>query len=123
MDADDRDGAPLTHHHERYPVIQHSIVFSFTDRPDDEIDSFLTEIREICVGSGLATDFVSTRHVPAPTDAYARVFVSSAMVRMTCDSVETLEQLATSGPLLGFQHREQERKPYGVVWINHAPLS
>lgn len=121
---DDLDGAPLCPpNRERHPVIQHSIVFSFTDRSDDEIDSFLAEIRDICVGSGLATDFVSTRHIAAPTDAYARIFVSSAMVRMTCDSLETLEQLATSGPLLGFQHREQEKKSYGVVWINHAPLS
>ena len=104
-------------------MIQHSIVFSFPDRSDADIDAFVTEVREICVGSGLASDFVSTRHVPAPTDAYARTFVSSAMVRMTCDSLETLEQLATSEPLLGFQHREQEKQAYGVVWINHAPLS
>jgi hypothetical protein len=102
-------------------MIQHTIVFSFTDRSAEELDAFIAEIGEICVGSGLATDFVSTRHVAAPTDEYARIFISSAMVRMTCDSVETLEQLATSKPLLGFQHREQDRKPYKVVWINHAP--
>jgi len=104
-------------------VIQHSIVFSFTDRSEEEVDSFLAEIRDICVGSGLASDFVSARHIAAPTDAYARVFVASAMVRMSCESLATLEQLATSAPLLGFQHREQDNKPYGVVWINHAPLS
>ncbi len=104
-------------------MIQHTIVFSFAERSDSEIDAFISEITEICVGSGLASDFVSTRHVAAPTDAYARTFVPSAMVRMTCDSLETLEKLAVSQPLLSFQHREQEKKPYGVVWINHAPLA
>ncbi|WP_188679511.1 hypothetical protein [Subtercola lobariae] len=104
-------------------MIQHTIVFSFTDRQAEEQDAFIAEIRSICLDSGLATDFVSTRHIAAPTDEYARVFVSSAMVRMTCESLKTLEQLAVSAPLLGFQHREQDRKPYGVVWINHAPLA
>jgi hypothetical protein len=104
-------------------MIQHTIVFSFTDRSEGELDAFITEISEICVSSGLATEFLSTRHAPAPTDEYARIFVSSAMVRMTCDSLATLEQLATSKPLLDFQHREQDRKPYKVVWINHVPLS
>ncbi len=104
-------------------MIQHSIVFSFNDRTDAEIDAFISDITGICVGSGLATDFVSTRHVAAPTDAYARVFVPTAMVRMTCDSLETLEKLATSKELLGFQHTEQDKKPYSVAWINHAPLA
>lgn len=103
-------------------MIQHTLIFSFPDRTEGEIDEFVSEIAALCVRPDAAFDFVSTRHVATVSDAHEPVLVPTVMVRMSFDSVERMEELSASDALNEFRSRQQRLHPYDYVWINHAPL-
>lgn len=66
---------------------------------------------------------VETRvHLPLANDSYAQTFVSSAMVQLFSDDLDTIEKLSGYDKLVTFEH-DQRQKPYSVVWINHEPIT
>jgi len=104
-------------------MICHTLIFSFGEgRTAAERDEFLATVREICLGSGLTSQVETRVHQPLPNDSYAQTFVSSAIVQLFCDDLETVEKLSGYDKLVTFE-REQQQKPYSVVWINHEPIT
>jgi hypothetical protein len=104
-------------------MICHTLVFSFgQDRTTAERDEFLAEVREICLESGLPSQVETRPHLPLPNDSYAQTFVSSAIVQVFCEDLDTVERLSGYDALVKFEH-DQQQKPYSVVWINHEPIA
>ncbi len=104
-------------------MICHTLVFSFGDnRTDAERDQFLSTVREICLGSGMTNQVETRTHLGLPNDSYAQTFVSSAIVQLFCEDLDTVEKLSGYDKLVKFEH-EQQDKPYSVVWINHEPIT
>jgi hypothetical protein len=104
-------------------MICHTLVFSFgEDRTTAECDAFLAEVRKICLESGMTSQVEARPHLPLPNDAYAQTFVSSAIVQIFCEDLDTVESLSGYDALVKFEH-DQQQKPYSVVWINHEPIT
>jgi hypothetical protein len=104
-------------------MICHTLVFSFgEDRTTAECDAFLAQVREICLESGMTSQVEARLHLPLPNDSYAQTFVSSAIVQIFCEDLDTVQRLSGYDTLVKFEH-DQQRKPYSVVWINHDPIT
>jgi hypothetical protein len=104
-------------------MICHTLVFSFGgDRTTAEADAFLAEVRGICLESGLTSQVEARPHLPLPNDSYAQTFVSSAIMQIFCEDLETVERLSGYDKLVKFEH-DQQQKHYSVVWINHEPVT
>ena len=104
-------------------MICHTLIFSFgEDRTAAERDEFLTAVTDICLGSGMARQVETRVPLPLANDSYAQTFVSSAIVQLFSDDLDTIEKLSGYDKLVKFEH-DQQRKPYSVVWINHEPIT
>jgi hypothetical protein len=104
-------------------MICHTLIFSFgADRTAAEREEFLATVRKICLDSGMVSQVEARAHLPLPNDAYARTFVSSAIVQLFCVDLATVERLSGHERLVKFE-RDQQQKPYSVVWINHEPIT
>ena len=48
--------------------------------------------------------------------------MSSAIVQIFCEDLDTVQRLSGYDALVKFEH-DQQQKPYSVVWINHEPIT
>ncbi|MCC3771555.1 hypothetical protein [Streptomyces sp. UNOC14_S4] len=105
-------------------MIIHTLVFSFSDSmPEAERKQFFSEMSQVILGSGLAEKIDHKPHLRLPDDAYAPVFVSSAIAEISCADLPTLQKL-TGYPKLGeFRDKWQAKYPYKVIWTNHEKLT
>ena len=105
-------------------MIVHTLIFSFGDgRTQAEQDKFLATVADISLKSGLCTRVETRKHLPLPNDAYAPVFVASAVAQLFCPSLEAVDELSGADALVSFERGEQQRSPYGVVWANTEPFT
>jgi hypothetical protein len=105
-------------------MIAHTLIFSFGDgRTQAEQDKFLARVADISLKSGLCTRAETRKHLPLANDAYAPVFVASAVAQLFCPNLEAVDELSGAEALVPFERREQQRSPYGVVWANTEPLT
>jgi O-methyltransferase involved in polyketide biosynthesis len=103
-------------------MICHTLIFSFGEgRTPSERDEFLAKVTEICLSSRMARQVETRVHLPLANDSYAQTFVSSAIVQLFSDDLDTIEKLSGYAELVKFEHDEQQT-PYSVVWINHEPI-
>ena len=105
-------------------MIVHTLIFAFGEgRTQAEQDHFLDTVADISLKSGLCTRVESRKHLPLPNDAYAPVFVASAVAQLFCPTLEAVDELSGAEALVSFERSEQQRSPYGVVWANTEPLT
>jgi hypothetical protein len=105
-------------------MIVHTLIFSFGEaRTQAEQDEFLAAVTDISLKSGLCTRVETRKHLPLPGDAYAPVFVASAVAQLFCPSLEAVDELSGTDALVSFERTEQQRSPYGVVWANTEPFT
>ena len=76
-------------------MIVHTLIFSFGEgRTQAEQDKFLATVADISLKSGLCTRVETRKHLPLPNDAYAPVFVASAVTQLFCPSLEAVDELS-----------------------------
>src|ERR1700735_4137114 len=105
-------------------MIVHTLIFSFGEgRTPAEQDEFRAPWADISWKAGLCFRVETRKHLPLPNDAYAPVFVASAVAQLFCPSLEAVDELSGDDALVSFERSEQQRSPYGVVWANTEPLT
>lgn len=104
-------------------MVTHTMIVSFDDPiPDVELDQFLTDMKQLVLGSELAQSFSSQHHIRVPADDHAPVFAASAIVQVNLADLDALNASFGIEGLEEFSEGWQSRHPYRLVWVNHQPL-
>jgi aromatase len=104
-------------------MILHTLIYQFADSVGQtEREGFLSELRQLVLGSGLVDGFDYAEHQWLPIDAKSRGITGSVIAQYACKDLDTMRAFSELPHVHEFIARWRSKISYEAAYANHGPL-